>query len=88
MVSTAVACSMSATPVYGAPSDGGLEWDSATRDASPAPLYGAVPVDSGVDAAQDAAPDAGQDAAKDAQQDQDASPAPLYGAVPVDSGRD
>ncbi|MBK6462947.1 MAG: hypothetical protein IPF92_18345 [Myxococcales bacterium] len=67
LVSTAVACGGSVQPLYGAPPA-----DAATDtgvDASPAPLYGAVPP-----------PDAGADAAKDAGQD--ASPAPLYGLPP------
>ncbi|HRH00347.1 MAG TPA: hypothetical protein PLR99_29085 [Polyangiaceae bacterium] len=83
MVTTAVACS-SATPLYGAPAPDASADTGA--DASPAPLYGAVPPP---DASPDASPaplygavpppDAGDDAAPDAS---DASPAPLYGLPP------
>jgi len=78
-----VACS-SATPLYGAPAPDASADTGA--DASPAPLYGAVPPP---DASPDASPaplygavpppDAGDDAAPDAS---DASPAPLYGLPP------
>lgn len=87
LVTTAVACGGSTTPLYGAPApDAALE--DAAADTSASTLYGVPPLDAAADA--DASPSAAyggppRDAAPpaDAEPDaEDASPGPLYGLPP------
>ncbi len=86
MVSAAVACSSSATPLYGAPAvDSGAASEDAGPDTSAVPLYGA-PADSG-DEDVSVAPLYGLPADGSVDEDggdagRDASPAPLYGGSP------
>ncbi len=90
MVSAAVACAPSATPVYGAPAPDASE--DVRSDASPTPLYGAPAPDAAADTSPAPLyglppPDAAPDGAKDATAD--TSPVPLYGLPPPpDAGAD